>query len=322
MSARRFLGIEIGGTKLQFGVGAGDGTAFEAFARRDVDRAAGAAGILRQITEVAGGLSRKHAIAGVGIGFGGPVDAATGRVTTSHQVAGWEGLPLAEWCTELVGAPASIANDCDVAALAEARFGAGRGSGTVLYVTVGTGIGGGLVVGGELLGQGRPAVAEIGHLRPGPGAVAAADTVESLAAGPAIALAARRALAERPGSADARDLLGRCGGMAERLTARTVAEAAAGGNELARATLSGAIRTLGWAIAQALTLTAADTVVIGGGVSLMGEAQFFEPLRVEVERYVFAPLVGAYEIVPAGLGEAVVVHGALALAAGADVTWV
>ena len=314
MSAR-YLGIEIGGTKLQFGVGKGRSGELLTLVRRDVDRGAGAAGILRQIAEVAPGLVAEYAVAAVGIGFGGPVDAVAGRVTRSNQVAGWEDMPLVEWCTELLGVPAVLANDCDCAALAEARYGAGRGGATVLYVTVGTGIGGGLVVGGKLLGRGRPAVAEIGHLRPGTDAVTGADTVEAVAAGPAIAQAVWRRLSAGTVPPEARqDLLRRCGHDPERLTAKMVAEAAADGNAIATAVLQYAIRTLGWAIAQALTLTAADVVVVGGGVSLIGEAGFFEPLREAVAGYVFAPLRVSYRVVPAGLGEGVVVCGAVGLA--------
>jgi glucokinase len=101
------------------------------------------------------------------------------------------------------------------------------------------------------------------------------------------------------------------------LTAKQVAEAAARGNPVAVKVLDEAITALGWAIAQVLTITASEVIVIGGGVSLMGESLFFEPLRRKVAAYVFPPMAGAYHIVPAQLGEEVVVHGALALAAGA-----
>src|SRR6187551_1763430 len=185
-----FLGIEIGGTKLQLGVGKGDGAEFAAFARHDIDIARGAPGILEQIEKSAIALGQKHQLTRIGIGFGGPVDAARGKVTKSHQVEGWDNFPLANWCEETLGIPTVLGNDCDVASLAEARFGAGKGAGSVFYITVGTGVGGGLVIGGKLHGAGRPAVAEIGHLRPGLNADRPEMTVESLAAGPAIAAAA------------------------------------------------------------------------------------------------------------------------------------
>ena len=94
-----------------------------------------------------------------------------------------------------------------------------------------------------------------------------------------------------------------------------VAQAATDGNEVAREVLAHACQALGWGIAQSLTLLAPNVVVIGGGVSLMDESLFLAPLRKEIDRYVFPPLVGHYEVLPAALGERVVVYGALAMAA-------
>jgi glucokinase len=113
------------------------------------------------------------------------------------------------------------------------------------------------------------------------------------------------------------DLLQRCGQDPEHLTAQMIAQSAADGNEIAREVLGHACQTLGWAIAQMITLLAPEIVVLGGGVSLIGEQWFFSPVRDEVQRYVFPPLLGSYRIVPARLGELVVVHGAIALATGA-----
>lgn len=340
-----FLGIEIGGTKLQLGVGTGRDAELAALVRHDVDATRGAVAILEEIERSATALIQKHPIERIGFGFGGPCDSVTGVATKSHQVAGWESFPLAGWCRESLGKPAVIGNDCDVAALAEARLGAGRGAGSVLYITVGTGIGGGLVVGGKLFGAGRPAVAEIGHLRPGLLADRPDMTVESLAAGPGIAAAAvaRMTGMARPldslrttsgphTKAEMRqrlfdvqqteeeyiaDLVTRAGGDAEQLTAKDVAQAAAEGNAIAAEVLDHACQALGWAIAQAITLAAPEVVVVGGGVSLIGEQFFFAPLRSEVARYVFPPLAGSFRLVPAGLGELAVVHGAVALASGA-----
>jgi glucokinase len=102
----------------------------------------------------------------------------------------------------------------------------------------------------------------------------------------------------------------------ENVTARLVGQAAADGNQLAVEVLNRSCQVLGWAVAQMITLLAPEIVVVGGGVSLLGEELFFVPLRNAVRRYVFPPLAGSYEIVPAALGEWVVVHGAIALAAG------
>lgn len=350
-----FLGIEIGGTKLQLGVGSGDGGEFAAFARHDIDIARGAPGILEQIEKSATALGQKHKIERIGIGFGGPVDSARGKVTKSHQVEGWDNFPLVHWCAESLGIPTVLGNDCDVASLAEARYGAGKGAGSVFYVTVGTGVGGGLVIDGKLHGAGRPAVAEIGHLRPGLHEDRPELTVESLCAGPAIAAAAaaritgqvsrpldslrkylerstegtvihrstkdevRSRIADQKRTEEEyiADLLSRCGGNADNLTAKAVAQSAAEGNEIACEVMDHACQVLGWAIAQVITIVAPEVVVVGGGVSLIGEPFFFAPLRSEVARYVFPPLAGSFRLVPAALGEMAVVHGAVALAATA-----
>ena len=123
-----FLGIEIGGTKLQLGVGHGNGGQLVDLVRRDIDARRGAAGILAQIEQAGAELKSRHVLQRIGIGFGGPVDALGGRVIKSHQVSGWDDAPLVEWCQRTLELPTVIANDCDAAAIAEARFGAGRGA--------------------------------------------------------------------------------------------------------------------------------------------------------------------------------------------------
>lgn len=337
------LGIEIGGTKLQLGVCDQSPETIVELVRTDVDLARGASGILESIEKQAIVLARKYPLRHVGIGFGGPIDAKHGVVTCSHQVKGWNQFPLARWCQETLGLAATMANDCDAAAVAEATYGAGKGSDSVFYVTVGTGVGGGLVLGGKLFGANRPAAAEIGHLRPGLHDDRPELTVESMCAGPAIAAAAtaringqvsrsldslRKQMAmvgrmslekqlENARQTEAeflQDLVDRCGGDVDKLTAKQVAQAAAEGNEVAREVIEHAAVVLGWGVAQVITLLAIETVVIGGGVSMIGETHFFAPLRDSVDRYVFPPLAKTYQIVPASLGENVVVIGALSIA--------
>ncbi len=310
-----------------------------------VDPPGGAVAILARIEAATAALVRRFPIARVGIGFGGPVDSQRGRIVRSHQIEGWHDFPLGEWFQRSFGLPAAIGNDCDVAGLAEARFGSGRDRHIVLYVTVGSGIGGGLVIDGKIYRGGGVAATEIGHLRPGLQSDRPDETVESLASGWGIAAAAqarlsepishafkplrdgmqaggREAVRQRIQQAEdiavefAADLLARADGKPEQITAKLVAQAATDGNQLALDVLSNATQALGWAIAQAITLLAPQVIVIGGGVSQIGEALFFSPLRAEVERYVFPPLLRSYEILPAALAEDVVVHGALALAAG------
>lgn len=328
-----YLGIEIGGTKLQLGVGDGESAKLVALERRDIDRAQGAKAILAQIAQAAGPLVAKYSPRRVGFGFGGPVDSVSGVVRKSHQVEGWDGFPIVKWVEENLKLPARLGNDCDVAALAEFRYGAGKGSQDVFYVTVGTGVGGGCVSGGKLMGAGRPSIAEIGHLRPGLDCAKADQTVESIAAGPGIAEYARSVIEfaseqvlphsyDPPNGRSFRifddalaDLTKRGGDELTQISAALLGKAARDGNRLARDLLDRPVQALGWAIGQVITLVSPEVVVVGGGVSLLGEELFFEPLRKYVKAYAFGPMAGNYRIAPAALGEEAVVHGAVALAA-------
>lgn len=313
-----FLGIEIGGTKLQLGVGSGTSASLVELTRCDIDRSAGASGILRDIQRIGGELVDRYRIERVGIGFGGPVDREAGTVITSHQVAGWDSFPLVEWCRDKLGIDAIVVNDCDAAALAEASFGAGAGVSPVLYVTVGTGIGAGLVVNGRIYhGQGYGA-AEIGHLRTIQTDSGRAETVESICSGPAIAERVRRSLdnaAIRGEEARLLEVLQLCQGDLERLTAKDAATLALAGDEPACEAFRKATNTLGWGIAQAVTLFAPACVVVGGGVSLAGDSIFFEPLAASVRRHVISTFRDSFELRAAELAEEMVVYGALTIAA-------
>jgi glucokinase len=227
------------------------------------------------------------------VGFGGPTDDASQTVIKSHHITGWDGFPLAAWLTEATGLPAVICNDADVAGLAEALFGAGRGLSPVFYITVGSGIGGGLVIDGHIYrGVGKGA-AEVGHLRPVYPLLAAPHDgiLEDYAAGWGIA---RRAGGGRTG--------------------KEVVEAARAGDPTAARLLDEAVQALAEGVCSVIKLLCPRRVVIGGGVSLAGEELFFAPLRRYVADRGFAAFAGLTDIVPAELGEAVVVHGALALA--------
>lgn len=316
------LGIEIGGTKLQLGLGRGDGQIL-ALERRTIEPARGATGILAQISEVLPILlSRieitRDQVAAVGIGFGGPVDITLGVVTKSHQVAGWDRFPLAEWAREHLQIPlVSIQNDADTAGLAEARFGAGVGFSPLLYVTIGSGIGGGLILDNQIYRGSGAGALEIGHLWIADRTTSDLDVVklEDVASGWAIAAAARR-YAERQ-IADGLDewkVLQSADGIPSRIDTAMVAEAAKAGDQEASYILGKAVSAMAHALNQAITLLAPHRVILGGGVSLIGEEFWFEPIRNQLNLNVFPPFRGSFDVVPAALGEDVVIHGALALA--------
>lgn len=311
-----YLGIEIGGTKLQLGLGPGDGR-LAALWRGTVDVQAGADGIRRQILDAAPALLAqagvtRAAVRGIGIGFGGPVDDGTGTVIKSHQIEGWSHFPLAKWISEMLGWPAALGNDADVAGLGEALHGAGQGVSPVFYITIGSGIGGGLIVDGRIYrGAGRGA-AEIGHLKianPLPWFPALAP-LEEFASGWAIQEQARLRGQQDPNSA----LYSLALHNSSQLTAQHVAKLARDGDSLAQTILNDAWTCLALAISHVIALLCPRLIIIGGGISFMGDDLLFAPLRDKVAQLAFKPFADCYKIMPAALGEQVVVHGALTLA--------
>ena len=317
-----YLGMEIGGTKLQLGLGEGDGQLL-ALERRKVDPSRGAAGIRAQIQEAFEALLRSKnltssAIAGVGIGFGGPVDPGRGITTKSHQIEGWDQFPLADWTRDNLKVDrVAIQNDADTAGLAEAIYGAGKGFSPLLYVTIGSGIGGGLIVGGAIYrGAGAGAV-EVGHVwvvnpyvpgRP-------LTELENVSSGWGIShQGAEVARSLRDSNEDAWVVLQRAGGDPDQITTQLIADAAREGDARSLEILTQAREAFAQGLRQAVTLLAPRRIVLGGGVSLIGEELWVGPVRERLDRDVFAPFRGTYDLVVATLGEDVVVQGALAIA--------
>jgi len=247
-------------------------------------------------------------VQGVGISFGGPVAADGRTVRLSMHVAGWEQVPLATHVEGALGLPAIVANDGDAAALAEYHFGAGQGVRHLLYLTVSTGIGGGIIIDGRLHRGERAWAGEAGHqvLKPdGPPCPCGRNgCLEALASGLSIAREARLRLRGPDG---ATSLLSAIPPGA--LTAQHVAEAAAAGDALARAVWNEAMGWLGIGIASAANLLNPGRVVLGGGLTRAG-ALLFDPVRHVVAQRVMDPEV---RVVPAALGDDVGILGGAAL---------
>ena len=305
-----FVGIEIGGTKVQVACGDGRGKIRRLW-RGVVEPRDGAAGVLRQVAhgvrEVVGG--RKPLA--VGIGFGGPVSWRTGRVCKSHHVEGWDGYPLAAWLRRQMGAPVFLENDANVAALGEAVAGAGRRKGLVFYMTVGSGIGGGLVVEGEIFHGAEPGEMEIGHTRiPVRGRPASRwPILETLASGWSVDRRVRAAILRRPRSLLAR-LATKCGEGGARILWPAVRD----GDIVAGRIWEEATDGLALALSHVVHLAHPKVLVLGGGLSLIGE-----PLRRAIEvkmgALVMAAHAGTWKLRVSVLGERVVPTGALLLAA-------
>jgi glucokinase len=297
------LGIEIGGTKLQLVLG--DKSArIQERRRYVVQRTEGAAGIRRQIENAIGELARYGKPEIVGVGFGGPVDWKTGKISRSHHIEGWSGYDLGEWLQSLTKAQVYVDNDANVAALGEALHGAGVGFDPAFYVTLGSGVGGGLVAGGEIYHGATPGEAEIGHVRLERGG----PILESRCSGWAMDARIRELRKSEPDSALCRMTAGQQGGEA-----RFLAAALAQGDAAARRVLHETAEDLAFGLSHAVHLFHPQKIILGGGLTRVGEA-----LRAEVARCLRPNIMEAFapgpDIALAALGEDAVPVGALALA--------
>lgn len=300
----RYLAIEIGGTKLQVVVGDASGRIVQR-QRLAVDRTHGGNGIRAQIEKTLAELIPALRPVAIGVGFGGPVDWRTGRIQCSHQIGGWTDFALGDWLQSISQIPVRIENDANTAALGEAIRGAGMGCNPVFYVTLGSGVGGGLVVEGTIYHGAIPGEAELGHVR----LDRQGATVESRCSGWAVDQKIRTLCADHPGSA-----LARWTGDSKGGEARHLAKALAAEDGLAQQILGETADDLAFGLSHVVHLFHPERIILGGGLSLAGE-----PLRVAVEQRLTGYIMKAFAPGPtiqlAALGEDAVPVGALLLAA-------
>jgi glucokinase len=299
------LGIEIGGTKLQV-VAAEEPQRIIKRWRIHVDRAGGANGIRQQLEAcLKECLLSEGAPAAVGVGFGGPVNWREGAVACSHQIEGWSGFPLGRWIQGIVSAPVFVDNDANVAALGEAVHGAGRGYSPVFYVTLGSGVGGGLVVNRGIYHGASPGESEIGHIRLNRDF----DTLESRCSGWAMDRKVRTYCDAHPGS--------RLTVLASQFPgaeARGLSKALTEQNHEAQQLLTETAEDLAFGLSHVVHLMHPEIIILGGGLALVGE-----PLRHAVQIAMDRMIMDVFRPGPliqmAGLNEDVVPVGALELAA-------
>lgn len=293
------IGIDLGGTELRAAMM--DETAqVLRHARVPTAAEAGPAAIVEQMVRLVDEVSSGLTPVGIGIGSPGPLDTASGTVIHAPMLRGWRDVPLARLVTERTGLPTFLENDANAAALAEWRLGAARGLRHMVYVTVSTGIGGGVIIDGRLLHGHRSLAGEIGHMivtgEAVPCACGGFGCWESLASG--------RALGRRAAAAGMR--------ADGPVTAQLVAARAAAGDETARRLMAEEARALGLGFVNLLHLYAPEMIVVGGGV-----AAALPMMAAEIARTVTARAMPAYRDVPiraAGLGTQAGVIGAALLA--------
>jgi glucokinase len=276
------LAIDIGGTK--FSIALFEGGRMIARESRATERAGGRDWMLDQIAALVTGWNEMYRLDACGIGFGGPVDFCRQRVALSTHVGGWNDFDLPAFVRNLVSIPVLMDNDANVGALGEAVYGAGQTCDPLFYMTLSTGIGGGIVSNGEIYRGADSYAGEIGHLTIRPGGpeclCGSSGCYERMCSGLWLERDYRRSATELMRDAAFVD--------------RYVVDLAAG-------------------LKACIMLLNPARIVIGGGIAKAGES-LFVPLRAELQRQITAWSRARIDVIPARLADDSVLYGALALA--------
>lgn len=275
----RTLAIDIGGTKFTIALFDAEGHMI-ARESRATDREGGRDWMLQQIEEIA----KPWDFDRIGIGFGGPVEFERQNVALSTHVGGWSNFPLSAYCSERLGKPAIMDNDANVGALGEGVYGAGSGYRPLFYMTLSTGIGGGILLDGGVYRGADSYAGELGH-------------VNILPDGPDC-LCGSNGCFERMC----------CGLWLEKDHGRTARELMQDPEFVSRYVVH-----LARGLKACVMILNPARIVIGGGISKAGDA-LFVPLRAELRRQVTSWSRARLDVVPASLGDDSVLYGALALA--------
>lgn len=312
---RWVIGVDLGGTLIRAvrtDLAGGKGSRTELPTEAESGGEAVMERIYAAIEEVIG-EAKSDEVLGIGIGAPGPI-GRDGRIYDPPNLPNWGDFSLSEKIRERFDVTAIAGNDANVAALGEHIFGAGNGVDDLVYITISTGIGGGIISGGELLIGARGYAAEVGHqtlVADGPMCgCGQPGHLEALASGPAIVRNAKERL-EAGASSTIPD-------YGEEIRGKSISEAAHAGDELARELFAEAGFYIGLGLVNLIHVLEPKRILIGGGVSQAGDL-LFDPIRATVQQHVMSPIYRDVEILPAALGADVGLMGAIALVlAGRD----
>jgi glucokinase len=313
---KHVLGIDIGGTKLAVGIADASGQLLSA-ERIPTNTSEGPDRVLARLAEVCHRTIAKAGVevAAAGVGCVGPLDQKTGYVINPVNLQGWKEVPLVDTLRDALQIPVFLDNDANAAALGEHRFGAGRGVANMVYLTISTGIGGGIIIDNRLYQGENGNAGELGHMsvnfsgRPcGCGNI---GCIEAYASGTAIAARTREAVRALGDPAAASVLLSLAGSV-DQITGVTVVEAVRRRDPLACRIWDETIVALGSCMVSVIHIFNPRRIVLGGGVSNAGDL-LFEPLRKQTKKHAMPMLHDICDIVPAQLGDQVGVLGAVAV---------
>ena len=306
-------GVDIGGTKTSIAVAHLTG---DIIAKRQIptNAASGPLPALAGINAVLDELIAETSLTlrAIGVGSPAPIDVEKGLILSPSNLQSWVRFPIVELLQKRFGVPVALENDANAAALGEYIYGAGRGCENVLYVTVSTGVGGGLILNGRLYRGVATGAGEIGHTIVQPEGVrcncGSMGCLETVSSGYHIARRVRDRI-----RAGERSLIREMVTDLDEITARVVVDAVRAEDPLARTVWNEACRFLAIGIANAITLFAPDLVIVGGGIASSGDL-LFDPLREQVPGFVSMIPAEAIKIAAAELGTESGLYGAVVLA--------
>lgn len=308
-----YIGLDLGGTNIQGGIVTPDG---KVLVRDSLKTKAdqGSDVVLKRIRKVVDCLLEKaelklDGVAGVGIGAPGTVDATKGVVETAVNLR-WTNYPLGATLSKDLKLPVVVDNDVNVGTWGEHAAGAGKGHDDLLGIFVGTGIGGGLVLGGRLYRGALQTAGEIGHTSVLPDAGLGRRTLENLASRTSMVNLLNQLMAANHQSS-IRELTN---GDPSRIRSKVLAEALRSKDPLTSAVVEQAAHYVGIAIANAVTLLSLRCVVVGGGVTEALKTPWIEQIRASFDKHVFPPQLRKCKVVASSLGDDAGVVGAGLLA--------
>ena len=314
---RPVVGIDLGGTKIVAALVSPSGRIMDR-ERAPTLAAEGPQSVVQRIFGVVDGLLKRAAMrpedtGGICVAAAGPIDMREGRVKNAPNLPGWESVPLRDMVRDRFAIPSFLINDAKAAVLGESRFGAGQGVKNLLCITLGTGIGGGIMIDGKLyLGQ-SGAAGEVGHMTidvNGPKcACGNTGCWETLASGTAMEREALRRLSRGEGSSLSR--LTETGTKA--ISANEIAEAAREGDGLALGVIRWTADYVGVGLVNLVDIFNPEMIVMGGGLSKIGD-MLLQPAIDIVRQRAFPLLSQAVRIVPSTIGDDAGVLGAAAFA--------
>lgn len=312
MTRKYIVGLDLGGTQIRTCLADMEGNILRQEQQPTLARE-GLQPVLARIKETVGEVLRyveSIDVLGIGIACPGPLDPRTGVVIAPPNLPGWDNVPLRDIMAEEFGLPVFVNNDATLAGLAESRFGAGRGTSDMVYLTISTGIGGGIICGGKLLFGAHGLAGEPGHATVEPAGPRCncgnVGCLECMSAGPAIARHATEFI--RHGQASSLCEALRSG---SELTAEMVGKAAQEGDNVALQAIDRAAHYLGIGVLSLVHIFDPDIVILGGGVAKLGPL-LFDPVRSWVREHAMTPVQRQTPIVPAELGDQVGLLGAVA----------